>query len=120
MPNFRTDLSRGELYWLDWTPARGSEQGGRRPALIVGANAANHNPNYPLTIVVAISTAQREILTHVVLEPSAENGLRERSAVKCEQLMTISKDRLLTRIGRIANIDMESVAVALKRALTLV
>ena len=119
MPNFRSDLSRGELYWLDWTPARGSEQAGRRPALIVGSDAANHNSHYPLTIVVAVSTVQRNILTHVTVEPSADNGLRERSAVKCEQLMTVSKDRMLTQIGRISATDMARVAAALKRALTL-
>ena len=119
MPNFRNDIRRGEIYWLDWTPARGSEQAGRRPALIVGSDAANRNERYPLTIVVAVSTAQRDILTHVVLEPDAENGLRERSAVKCEQLLTVSKDRMQAKIGQIDAASLRQVETALKRAMTL-
>ena len=116
---FRNDIRRGELYWLDWSPGRGSEQAGRRPALIVGSDAANANDRYPLTIVVAVSTTQRNILTHVVLEPDDDNGLRARSSAKCEQLLTVSKDRLLEKIGRVSDTDLERVSVALKRALTL-
>jgi mRNA interferase MazF len=116
---FRADIRRGELYWLDWSPARGSEQSGRRPALIIGSDAANQNGRYPLTIVVAISTTQRNVLTHVTIEPDTENGLHSRSSIKCEQVMTVSKDRLLTRIGRLVAADLARVEVALKRALGL-
>jgi len=118
-PPFRADIRRGELYWLDWSPSRGSEQAGRRPALILASDAANQNPRYPLTIVVALSTAQRNVLTHVIVEPNAENGLHTRSSIKCEQVMTVSKDRLLGKIGRLVEADMARVEIALKRALSL-
>ena len=119
MPPFRTDIRRGELYWVDWMPARGSEQAGHRPALVVGADAGNRNERYPLTIVVAVSTTRRDILTHVVLEPDVENGLQERSSAKCEQVMTVSKDRLQERIGQVNDEDLAKVEAALKRALSL-
>ncbi|MBX3168336.1 MAG: type II toxin-antitoxin system PemK/MazF family toxin [Candidatus Eremiobacteraeota bacterium] len=45
-----------DLYLVDWSPGRGSEQTGRRPALVVQENAASANPNYPLTIVAAVTT----------------------------------------------------------------
>src|SRR5580704_8386765 len=92
-------VQRGELYWLDWNPARGSEQAGRRPALVIQENPASSNPNYPLTVVAAVSTSGRNVTAHVAIEPSARNGLATISYIKCEQIQTVSKTRLLQRIG---------------------
>jgi len=104
---------------LDWNPARGSEQAGLRPALIVQTDAANQNPAYPNTIVATMSTAGRQIPTHVEVLPSNENGLRELSYVKCEQLLTVSKGRLRDRIGALSPGLMANVDVAIKRVLFL-
>ena len=112
-------VRRGELYWLDWNPARGSEQAGRRPALVVQENAASANPNYPLTIVVAISTSGRSISAHVAIEPSASNNLSALSFAKCEQIQTVSKARLLHKIGTLDPLDISRVTVALKAVLAL-
>src|SRR2546423_10123199 len=81
-------VHRGELYWVDWSPGRGSEQTGRRPALIVQENPASTNPNYPLTIVVAVSTKGRNIPSHVTIEANKSNGLSSASFVKCGQIQT--------------------------------
>src|SRR5579863_9334454 len=92
-------VHRGEIYWVNWNPSRGSEQAGRRPALVVQENPASANPNYPLTIVVAVSIRGREVPSHIPVEPSELNGLSAASFVKCEQIQTVSKDRLETLIG---------------------
>lgn len=110
---------RGEIWRVDWSPGRGSEQTGRRPALIVQTDPANHNPRYPNTIVVAISTKGRNVSSHVHIEPTDTNGLTDPSFIKCEQVMTISKDRLETRLGRLSPDDMEQVAAALRTVLEL-
>jgi mRNA interferase MazF len=110
---------RGEIYWTDWNPARGSEQAGIRPALIVQTDAGNENPRYPNTIVAAISTARGRVPSHVEIEPSAGNGLRALSCVKCQQLVTISKSRLTERIGELSAEDMLRVDGALRQVLGL-
>jgi len=115
----RDVVRRGEIYWLDWNPPRGSEQAGRRPALVVQNDPFNTNPRYPNTVVVALTTKGRDIPTHIIIEPSANNGLRERSYAKCEQLMTVSKDRLEELIGELDNAVMARVESALKRVLAL-
>ncbi len=112
-------VQRGELYWLDWNPARGSEQAGRRPALVIQENAASSNPNYPLTIVAAVSTHGRSVSTHIALQPSSLNGLSSPCFVKCEQLQTVSKTRLIQLIGRLDEAEMDHVDLALKKALAL-
>jgi mRNA interferase MazF len=90
---------RGEIWLLDWSPSRGSEQAGFRPALIIQTDAANSNPNYPNTIVLAISTKGKPVPFHVALTPDKLNGLTEASFVKCEQVLTVTKDRLVKRLG---------------------
>lgn len=112
-------VQRGEIYWLDWNPARGSEQAGRRPALVIQENPASANPNYPLTIVAAVSTKGRSVPSHVAVQPSPQNGLSAVSYVKCEQIQTVSKERLLQKVGTLDAGDMTQVDTALKRTLAL-
>jgi len=111
--------ARGEIWQVNWSPGRGSEQKGRRPALIVQTDPANHNPRYPNTIVVTVSTKGRNVPSHVRVEPTAENGLTEPSFIKCEQLLTISKERLEKRLGSLNTGNLKRVATALRIVLEL-
>lgn len=104
---------------MDWSPGRGSEQSGLRPALIVSSNSASQNPNYPNVIVATLSTKGRDIPIHVKVDASQANGLAETSYVKCEQVMTISKERLQRHIGSLYSGTMSRVDEALKLALGL-
>lgn len=113
-------IRRGELYWLDWSPGRGSEQTGLRPALVVSTNAANTNPRYGLVIVVTVSTKGKSLIpTHVEIRPTTANGLAEISFAKTEQIMTTDKDRLKTRMGQLTEDEMKMVDAALKRAMSI-
>ncbi len=110
---------RGELWWVDWSPVRGSEQSGRRPALVLQTDAANVNPRYPNTIVLAVSTRGREVPTHVRLEPTPTNGLAATSYVKAEQILTVSKARLDQKIGCLDEVTMARVAGAVRLTLDI-
>ncbi|MEW6364554.1 MAG: type II toxin-antitoxin system PemK/MazF family toxin [Acidobacteriota bacterium] len=113
-----TKINRGEIWDVDSSPGRGSEQTGRRPALIVQNDFGNRADNYPNTIVVAVSTAGRDIPVHVHLRPSKNNRLKSDSYAKCEQILTISKARLCGQArGRLTVEEMSQVDEALKRSL---
>jgi mRNA interferase MazF len=114
-----SEVRRGYLYWVDWSPGRGSEQAGLRPALVIQTDAANRAASYPNTIVLAVSSAGRDVYTHVAIEPCPSNGLTRRSYVKCEQVMTISKSRLQGRLGSLTAGEMNRVTEALKQALDM-
>lgn len=115
-----TDPRRGEIYWIDWSPGRGSEQTGLRPALVVSTDAGNLNPRYPNVIVACLTSRGRDdVLTHVRIEPSAGNGLTAVSHAKCEQVLTISKERLRERLGHIAREDLDRIGATLARVLDL-
>lgn len=112
-------IRRGQIWLVDWSPGRGSEQLGKRPALIIQTDAANTNSRYPNTIVLTLSTRGLAVATHVCLIPDPQNGLREPSWVKCEQILTITKDRLTTLWGNLSATDLKKVEAATKVALAL-
>jgi len=94
---------------VNWNPSRGSEQNGLRPSLVIQNDMGSTNPNYGNVIVAAISTKSSNLPIHVEIKPDSSNGLKEKSYVKCEQIMTISKDRLEIRLGSLADESMEKV-----------
>lgn len=112
-------IRRGEIWTVDWTPGRGSEQTGLRPALVIQTDAACRNPRYPNVIVLAVSTAGRNVPFHITMTPTEENGLRAPSFVKCEQILTISKDRLRERWGTVTEDDMSAIEEAVVLVLAL-
>src|SRR5947209_1429279 len=94
---------RGEIWDVNWSPGRGAEQQGTRPALIIQNDRGNASLSYPLTIVASMSRTERELPLHVRITPSEENGLTDFTDVKCEQVMTIEKSRLMRRRGGITS-----------------
>jgi mRNA interferase MazF len=110
---------RGEIWDVNWSPGRGAEQQGTRPALIIQNDRGNASSSYPLTIVASMSRTERELPLHVRIAPSPENGLTDFTDVKCEQIMTIEKSRLLRRRGTITAEELHRVDGALCLSLNL-
>jgi len=73
---------RGEIWDVDWSPGRGAEQQGIRPALVIQNDRGNASSTYPLTIVASMSRTERELPLHVRIAPSEENGLTDFTDVK--------------------------------------
>jgi mRNA interferase MazF len=109
------NIKRGEIYLVDWSPGRGSEQAGIRPALIIQNDLGNKLS--PTVIVATISTKGKKVYPfHVLIEPH-ESGLPEISIVKLEQIMTIDKGRLIKKIGSLEAKKMAEVEIAIYRSL---
>jgi len=90
-------ILRGDVYWVDWNPARGSEQAGVRPALVIQNDVGNRSS--PTTIVAALTTQFDRIYPFMVRLDPAESGLPRPSVVNLSHLLTISQDRLLPSRG---------------------
>jgi mRNA interferase MazF len=110
---------RGEIWDVNWSPGRGAEQQGIRPALIIQNDRGNGSSSYPLTIVASMSRTERDVPLHVRITPTEENGLTHPTDVKCEQVMTIEKSRLMRRRGRISPEELRQVDIALKLSFSL-
>jgi mRNA interferase MazF len=110
-------MVRGEVYQADLNPVAGSEQGGKRPVLIVSRDAINVNA--PIVIAVPLTSREnkrRLYPTHVEL---GAGGLAKDSVALCEQVRAISKDRLTKKIGQVSPQRMTAVDAALKISLDL-
>lgn len=110
--------ARGDIYWVDFSTGRGSEQRGRRPALVVQNDVGNRAAS--TTIVVALTTRLREpVPPHQVLLLSHTTGLPRDSMAKCDQILTISTDRLLNQAGHLEEAPLAPVDAALRYSLGL-
>lgn len=108
---------RGEVWLVNWNPARESEQAGRRPAVVVQNDIGNEKA--PTTIVAAISSSVKIFPMNVKVEPP-EGGLELPSIVKTSQILTVDKKRLEKRLGRLSKEKIEEVNQAIKLSLDLV
>lgn len=108
---------RGEVWQVDFEPVRGHEQGRQRPAVVVSADAFNAGPA-ALVVVCPITTRERRIRFHVPMEPP-EGGLPMRSFVLCDQVRTVSTERLLSRVGRLGTASLEAIEERLRILLDL-
>jgi len=106
-------VGRGEVWWVDLDPTRGSEIRKSRPAVVVSADALNSVRR--TVIVVPLSTAPEPRPPLVVATPSAG----EASVAVCDQVRAVDKQRLTRAAGRLAPADLRAVEAGLRAVLML-
>jgi mRNA interferase MazF len=108
---------RGEIWLVDLNPNRGHEQGGRRPGLVVSVDLFNQGPA-GLVIVIPITTKEKGIPWHVEIK-APEGGLTKRSFIKCEDIRSVSRERLVQRLGQVTRNTLDAVEDRLRILLDL-
>ncbi|OGL47250.1 MAG: PemK family transcriptional regulator [Candidatus Schekmanbacteria bacterium RBG_13_48_7] len=111
------DIKRGEIYWVDWSLRRGSEQSGLRPALVIQNDIGNKYS--PTTIVTALTTAIEKSYPFLIRVTAKESGLPKDSTVNLAVILTIDKSRLISKCGEIIEKKMAEVDEAIKASLGL-
>lgn len=91
-------LKQFDVWLTDLEPHFGSEQGGKRPVVILETNGVQGKG--ATTIVVPLSSQIERVFSYdVILEPSSLNGLRVRSKLMFRQIRVIDKARLKRKMG---------------------
>ncbi len=104
---------RGEIYYLDFSPAKGSEIRGPHPALVIQNDVGNRVSR--LTIVAAITSNLKAARLPVCVQISpTDSGLPRESVVNLGHIYTVDKSRLRQLIGRLPDGLMEQVDAALQ------
>ena len=104
---------RGEIYYLDFSPAKGSEMHGAHPALIIQNDVGNRVSR--LTIVAAITSNLKAARLPVCVQVSpADSGLPRESVVNLGHVYTVDKSRLRQLIGRLPVGLVEQIDKALR------
>jgi mRNA interferase MazF len=109
--------SRGEVWLVDFDPTRGHEQAGRRPAVVLSADALNHS-HAGLLIVLPVTSKAKQIRSHVKVAPP-EGGFKTASYIKCEDIRSVAAERLVRRWGRVSPQTMRAVEQTVRILLEL-
>jgi mRNA interferase MazF len=112
-------VRRGDVVRVDWiySDRTGSKV---RPAVVVQDDALN--TLIADTILALVSrTARAPGVTEVEVDPAVEirSGLRYRSVVSCNNLVTIDQALVVQTIGRLSPVALTNIDTCLKRSLGL-
>ena len=109
---------RGEIYFADLDPHYGSEQGGKRPVIVIQNNTGN---KFAPTVIVAAVTSKVSKKpnqpTHVLIEKNP--AFSRPSVVLLEQIFTIDKERIQRLLGQTTPDEMYQINEALMNSLDL-
>ena len=108
---------RGEIWLADLHPTRGREQSGRRPVLILSVDLFNAGPA-ELIVVLPVTSTIRDIPLQVTVE-KGDGGLKNRSAILCEAIRSISRKRLVAPWGVLSSAALAEVVDRLRILLNL-
>jgi len=99
-------ILRGEIRWADLSPARGHEQTGLRPVLILSHDVFNERSG--TAIVMAITSQPQKAGFPLTLELKAAD-LPRQSWVKMSQIRTLSIERISKVMGKASHEELDQV-----------
>ena len=112
-------VERGEVWWADLGEPGGAEPGYRRPVVIVQSDAFNRS-RLRTVIGVALMTNLRLVeAPGNVLLPARSSGLPRDSVANVSQVITVDRDFLLERAGRIRGQLLKDIDTGLRLVLGL-
>ena len=101
-------MTRGEVWWVDFEPATGSEIRKTRPAVIVSNDSSNGAMNRVQVVPMTSNTTK----LYVFESPVEIKGAKGK--VMADQIMTADKQRLKKRIGKVSPAEMLGIERAIK------
>ena len=95
-------IRNGSIYWVDFSPGKGSEPMGRRPGLVIQANALNDSKLNTVVMIAITSTLKfGELPGNVVLRKNEAN-LSKKCVVNVTQIKSVDKKSLKEKIGTLS------------------
>lgn len=100
-------MKQSEIWYADLNPVKGSEQAGWRPVVIVSGNLAN---TYLNTVICCPLTSKiKNYKGNVVLRANSTNQLKSDSEILTFHIRSISKERLVKKIGEISREELAAI-----------
>jgi len=102
---------RGEIWLVALEPVKGHEIGKTRPAVII-SNNTNNELSDMVTVLPVTSNITKVYRFETLLE-SGTTGLSMKSVVKCNQIRTVDKERLVKYLGYLSVEELQRVEKSL-------
>ncbi|OGO95526.1 MAG: PemK family transcriptional regulator [Coxiella sp. RIFCSPHIGHO2_12_FULL_44_14] len=106
-------MNRGDVYWVDLNPTKGSEMNKLRPCVLVSATPINQVRR--TVVVVPLSTSAKPIPPITI----SVFCLNKQVTAVCDQIRTIDKSRLIKPAGKLSVKDLEALDDGLRQVLVL-
>jgi len=95
-------ICKGAVYWVDFSPAKGSEPMGERPGLVLQNDLLNDSKLNTVVVVAITSTLKFGELPGNVSLHKGEANLPKRSVINMTQIKTVDKLSLKEKIGTLS------------------
>ena len=106
---------RGDVWWADLNPVRGSEQAGVRPVLVVSHDIFNERSG---TVIALALTSQEPSAGFPLTFELTKSKLPKRSWVKIGQVRTLAVERLSSKLGRVTPEEIDQVVDGLNQIIS--
>jgi len=112
-------IRKGSIYWVDFSPGKGSEPTGRRPGLVIQNDILNDS-NLNTVIMLAITSTMKfgELPGNVVLQ-KGEANIPKRCVINVTQIKSVDKQSIKEKIGTLSKKRMGEVHEGLKLVMNL-
>lgn len=105
---------RGDIVYVDLGKPKGTNQGGKRPCIIVPNNKCTENSTSIQIIPITSKLNKKRLPTHIFIKKDELNGLDKDSLILVEQTDLISTSQILNIVGRASDEIMRKVNAKLK------
>ncbi len=109
-------MNQGDIYIAQLDPSKGSEQKGTRPVVIISGDTMNEH--FGIVICCPISSNIKRYAGCIFLKKNPQNGLDTDSEVISFQIRSLSKQRLIKKIGSITLTQLKELQEGLHDILT--
>lgn len=102
-------ISQGEIWWADLPAPAGSGPGFRRPVVVVQGDALNRSRIATVVCVPLTSNLKWALAPGNVHLPARLTGLPRESVANVSQIVSVDKDLLSARVGKLPRSKLELV-----------
>jgi mRNA interferase MazF len=112
-------IRKGSIYWVNFSPGKGSEPIGRRPGLVLQSDTLNDSKINTVIMLSITSTMKFGELPGNVVLRKGEANLPKRCVINITQIKSIDKSSVKDKIGSLSKKRMDQVHEGLKLVMNL-
>lgn len=112
-------IRNGSIYWIDFSPGKGSEPRGRRPGLVVQSNILNDSQLNTVIVLAVTSTIKYGELPGNVILKKGEANLPKKCVVNVTRIKSVDKNSIKEKIGTLPALKLAKVYEGMKMVMSI-